>query len=111
MRVPIHLRVAGSFVVVAALSLAIGGALDERRVAGEVRGEIEKRVTQEAKVLAQELTAHPIAEPDADGWADARGGAIAARVTLIADDGRVLGDSELTIDQVRAVENHGSRPE
>ena len=111
MRIPIHLRVAGSYVVVAALSLLIGGWLVERRVAGEIRAEIEARVTQEARLLAEDLAAHPIAEADGDPWADAHGKTIAARVTLIAGDGRVLGDSELSPEQVRAIENHGSRPE
>src|SRR5262245_8943455 len=111
MRVPIHLRVAGSFVVVAAVSLAIGGALVERRVADEVRAEITQRVTQEAQLLGAELSAHPLPDVEGDVWADKRGAAIGARVTLIADDGRVLGDSELTLEQVRTIENHGSRPE
>src|SRR6516162_9740236 len=108
MRVPIHLRVAGSFVVVAALSLAIGGALVERRVADEIRGDIALRVTQEAKLLGQELAEHPVADGDGDTWADRRGAAIGSRVTLIAEDGRVLGDSELSPEQVRAIENHGN---
>src|SRR5580692_5976902 len=33
------------------------------------------------------------------------------RVTLIAPDGRVLGDSDLTPEGVAAVENHSGRPE
>jgi two-component system phosphate regulon sensor histidine kinase PhoR len=33
------------------------------------------------------------------------------RFTVIASDGRVLGDSALTAEQVYAVENHGERPE
>jgi two-component system phosphate regulon sensor histidine kinase PhoR len=33
------------------------------------------------------------------------------RVTLIASDGRVLGDSDLTPEGVAAVENHSGRPE
>src|SRR5262245_6714641 len=111
MRVPIHLRLAGSYVVVAAVSLVIGGALVERRVADEIHGEIAQRVGQEARLLAEEPTAHPVGEDKADEWADRRGGAIGARVTLIADDGRVLGDSDLSPQQVRTIENHGGRPE
>jgi two-component system, OmpR family, phosphate regulon sensor histidine kinase PhoR len=34
-----------------------------------------------------------------------------SRVTVIAADGRVLGDSEVAIDDLPRVENHGSRPE
>ena len=46
-----------------------------------------------------------------DAVADRLGQATETRVTIIAKDGRVLGDSKLTIPQVRAVENHGRRPE
>jgi two-component system phosphate regulon sensor histidine kinase PhoR len=34
-----------------------------------------------------------------------------ARVTLVAADGTVLGDSEVAPDNLAAVENHGTRPE
>jgi two-component system, OmpR family, phosphate regulon sensor histidine kinase PhoR len=33
------------------------------------------------------------------------------RITLIAADGEVLGDSDVPIDRLSSVENHGSRPE
>lgn len=39
------------------------------------------------------------------------GSAIKARVTLIAPDGRVLGDSDVRGDQVASLENHSNRPE
>jgi len=35
----------------------------------------------------------------------------ASRVTVIATDGRVLGDSEVAVDDLPRVENHGARPE
>ena len=34
-----------------------------------------------------------------------------SRITVIAADGRVLGDSEVTVDDLPRVENHGTRPE
>ena len=46
-----------------------------------------------------------------DPLADRLGQAASARVTVIAQDGTVLGDSALTIEQVRQLDNHGSRPE
>jgi two-component system, OmpR family, phosphate regulon sensor histidine kinase PhoR len=39
------------------------------------------------------------------------GGALGVRVTLIDKTGKVLGDSELTPEDVAIVENHGDRPE
>ncbi len=35
----------------------------------------------------------------------------ASRITVIAADGRVLGDSEVAVDELPRVENHGTRPE
>src|SRR3954454_23833259 len=37
--------------------------------------------------------------------------ALGIRVTLVAADGKVLGDSDLTPEGVAAVENHAGRPE
>jgi two-component system phosphate regulon sensor histidine kinase PhoR len=46
-----------------------------------------------------------------DDLADRMGDATQMRVTVIDESGRVLGDSELSVEQVRSVENHGDRPE
>jgi len=70
-------------------------------------------------VVRAELVAHRAAafEPvtaDADQWdrlADELGRIAKARVTLIRKDGTVLGDSEVSADAVRHLENHAGRPE
>jgi two-component system phosphate regulon sensor histidine kinase PhoR len=46
-----------------------------------------------------------------DRIADLTGAALAARVTIIREDGIVIGDSDLTPRQIRNVENHKARPE
>jgi two-component system, OmpR family, phosphate regulon sensor histidine kinase PhoR len=46
-----------------------------------------------------------------DRLADMMGKACSARVTVILENGRVVGDSELTREEVRAIENHGDRAE
>ncbi len=46
-----------------------------------------------------------------DELADRLGVVAAARTTLIAADGRVIGDSDVPLDHLAAVENHGDRPE
>ncbi len=48
---------------------------------------------------------------DADGLADDMGKVLGLRVTIIARDGKVLGDSELNAERLRTVENHADRPE
>lgn len=73
----------------------------------------------EMELLAQARTARELVEVAegvlsdelADDLADRLGGATAARITIIRDDGVVLGDSDLTLAQVRRVENHRQRPE
>ena len=49
--------------------------------------------------------------PELDEEADRIGQLIGGRVTFIAADGRVVGDSFETVDAVAAMENHGQRPE
>ena len=46
-----------------------------------------------------------------DTEADWIGALIAARVTLIAEDGVVLGDSAEPFEALAAMENHAARPE
>jgi len=48
---------------------------------------------------------------EADEEADRLGDLLGARVTFIAADGRVVGDSAETLDGVAAMENHRDRPE
>jgi len=111
MRIALHLRLAATYVAVSALALGIGGGLVEHRVADQVRDQIAQRLRQQARFLASELEHSAPDAADADAWADARGALAGARVTLIAEDGRVLGDSSLSPQEVRAIENHGTRPE
>ncbi len=46
-----------------------------------------------------------------DGFADRIAGDLGVRVTIVASDGVVWGDSQLTVDQLAEVENHRYRPE
>jgi two-component system phosphate regulon sensor histidine kinase PhoR len=46
-----------------------------------------------------------------DALADTLGAASRARVTFIRKDGKVIGDTDVPLDRLDAVENHGHRPE
>lgn len=50
-------------------------------------------------------------EVDADKIADLAGAAFSDRVTIIRPDGKVVGDSNLTKEQLRHLENHADRKE
>jgi len=96
----------GSLVIVSVLVVAViaiaGGRL-RARLASEQRDEL----LRDARVIATQW--RPGA--DADALADTTGRALGYRVTLIGADGAVLGDSEFDRAELRALENHGSRPE
>ncbi|MEO7822985.1 MAG: ATP-binding protein [Gemmatimonadaceae bacterium] len=71
-------------------------------------------IEQTSDGLAREarLVAVQWARPSAsDSLADLAGAALGHRVTLIATDGTVLGDSEFDGDALRALDNHADRPE
>jgi two-component system phosphate regulon sensor histidine kinase PhoR len=99
-----------------ALALAVAGALFATAMQTRLDERIENTLVAEAR-LASELLgrtgALPAGDPipELDAEADRMGERLDARVTLIAADGRVLGDSSESVDGVRQMENHASRPE
>ena len=66
----------------------------------------------EARLAAETLSHRQAATPiELDAEADSIGRLVSARVTFIAADGTVVGDSELTAEELRTLENHAGRPE
>src|SRR6185503_9719759 len=95
-------------------SLAVGVAtwLVESALRTYLRQEIERTLVAEARLTAALLSHRaPLSDADADAEADDIGKRIGARVTFIAADGRVLGDSEVDTAAVPLVENHSTREE
>ena len=93
-------------------TVAAATALASWAVRRDVTTRLERALVSEAQ-LAASLLAHHTDVPDQalDDEADDIGRRIAARVTLIAADGRVVGDSERDGTALAAMENHGARPE
>src|SRR5438067_8197851 len=75
-----------------------------------IESQIEERLTQETVVGGAYLALAP-EDSNPQELAGTLGKMLELRVTIIAHDGRVLGDSDLNPDEVLAVENHRSRPE
>jgi len=98
-------------VAATAVSLLVASLLLSWQERRRLRAEIEHRLTQEARAIAGLLppTAADIAALDAE--ADRVGRLVASRVTFIAEDGRVVGDSAESADDLASLDNHGSRPE
>ncbi len=63
------------------------------------------------KALLENIAADPREIELADRLADSLGEATESRITLILEDGTVLGDSELAPREVAEVESHAGRPE
>jgi len=88
-----------------------GGFLEHQR-----RNAIEQQIEQELShyaASARELMVESkaITARQFDQLADRLGRATTSRITIIALDGRVLGDSKLTPNELQLLENHGQRPE
>jgi two-component system, OmpR family, phosphate regulon sensor histidine kinase PhoR len=77
-----------------------------------VNARIERGLITEAQLTAELLSRQQPSAPDQlDAEADALGRMGSSRVTFIASDGRVTGDSEVAFSQLASLENHGRRPE
>jgi two-component system phosphate regulon sensor histidine kinase PhoR len=79
-----------------------------------VVGALEDQLRKDAALLAALVPAGAVAAGDAarlDAWADAMGGELEHRVTVIAADGRVLGDSRVAAADLPRVESHAARTE
>src|SRR5690349_16335232 len=73
---------------------------------------IADRMTDEARLIADLISAAPGLERSAlDAEADRLGQHSSSRVTFIAEDGTVVGDSTQTPEQLATLENHATRPE
>jgi len=107
--------------VSAVIALVVAGALFARTTSRRTDEQIQQTLTAEARLAAELLsrdspaasaareTPQLIAEFDPE--ADRIGQLLDARVTFIARDGRVLGDSAESPAAVATMENHASRPE
>jgi two-component system phosphate regulon sensor histidine kinase PhoR len=101
-----------SAVVAATVSLLAMAVLLSMQVRQRQRVLIAGRLTDEAHLIADLLMAAPgLDRSSLDREADRLGQYSASRVTLIAEDGTVVGDSTQAEEQLRTLENHATRPE
>ena len=103
----------------ALLALLVAGSLFAISMRRQTDARIEQTLVAQARLAAELLSrAAPSAATspealmaDLDQEADRLGSRLDARVTLIAPDGRVLGDSAEPLENLPTLENHATRPE
>jgi len=97
----------------AALSLVVVAAVAALQGRSRERSLIQTRLTTDATLIANLLaqTDRFTTPAQLDGEADRLATTLGGRVTLIAADGSVVGDSEQTLAELSQLDNHGGRPE
>ena len=98
---------------VAAAALAMATLIIAWELRRDERGAIERRLTDQARLIAELLAQTPtlVADQPLDEEADRLAAFIDGRVTLIGGNGTVLGDSTLDGPELAALDNHLDRPE
>ena len=97
---------------VAAAALALATIIIARELRSEERALVEQRLREQTLLLTELLSQHAaVTGAGLDDEADRLSQLIDARVTLIAPDGRVVGDSTADGEALAALENHRDRPE
>jgi two-component system phosphate regulon sensor histidine kinase PhoR len=95
----------------ATVSLLVAALLLSWQVHSRQRAAIEQRLADEARVIADLIESASTDPAVLDAEADRIGRFIDSRVTLIAEDGRVIADSTQTLEELASLENHAGRPE
>ncbi|HLG59646.1 MAG TPA: ATP-binding protein [Vicinamibacterales bacterium] len=112
MRASFRTKVFVGSVVAAAISLVALAGLVSWQVGKQQRSAIEKRLIDDSRLIADLLSqATGIEGSDLDREADRLGQLVSGRITFVAEDGRVLGDSTQTVEALTTLDNHLTRPE
>lgn len=96
-----------SLAVLLAVGLPIGLVL-EHQLSSWLDERVTRELTHHARLASEAVR---IGGFDLDELADRLGGSTESRITIIAPDGRVVGDSEVERDALAGLDNHGGRPE
>ena len=112
MRTSFRTKVFVASVVAAAVSLVALAALLSWQVRSQQRSALEQRLADEARLIAELLSQAPAIDGRAlDAEADRLGQLVSTRITFVAEDGRVVGDSTQPAEALASLENHAARPE
>ncbi len=113
MKIKLHWKITLAFCSIAVIALLAGYFYLTANLKVYLETNLKNNL-QHQLVLGKDLVEAKIAIQNfssPDTIADEMGKALDLRVTIIANDGQVIGDSDLNADEIRKVENHSDRPE
>jgi two-component system phosphate regulon sensor histidine kinase PhoR len=96
------------------LTMLVAGLYLGRALEGFAIEALESRLATAARLLVEEarpLLGEGVTPDQVRAFATRTARPTEARVSLIAADGRVLGDSDVPVEELHRVENHAGRPE
>jgi two-component system phosphate regulon sensor histidine kinase PhoR len=107
-------RLALAGTITAAAALIIVWFVQGRALNADTRAETRERLRAEARILAEAVSL-PWSEKGPGSWVDdlvdRAGHSTRTRLTVISLDGAVVGDTTASGEALRAINNHGGRPE
>jgi len=110
----IQLKIMAALAMLVAVVVTTSGVLAERGLRSRITADLEDQLARRAALVRQQVQGIPF-EPASrerlDDLAESTSHASEARVTLIAADGAVLGDSDIPVDELERTPNHAERPE
>ncbi|MEW5721779.1 MAG: ATP-binding protein [Thermodesulfobacteriota bacterium] len=104
----------GAAVLVVLLTLAFTAIFLQRSLREQSITQVRETLFQELAVLKEivrDRWAPGRSPAESDHLADDLGARLNLRVTLVAPDGTVVGDSDVPLDRLGLLENHAGRPE
>ncbi|HXH24851.1 MAG TPA: ATP-binding protein [Vicinamibacterales bacterium] len=104
-------KVFAGAVAAAAASLLVAGLLLSWQMRRQQRPELERRLVEEARLIAELLSATAVDAGRLDAEADRLARYSGSRITFVSADGRVVGDSTLTVEELGRLDDHRTRPE
>ena len=109
LRTRLFLAAFGIAVVSLLIAAALGSTSVQRQLLDRIESELVAQTRLVAELVALQASNLPVSQLDTQ--ADSLGAQLGARVTLVAPDGRVVADSAEDGPGLRALDNHGQRPE
>ena len=110
----LHWKIALGALLVSAAALAAGALYVEpalkRRFTAQIFESLGDRITLVGNLLA-ERSGKELEQGSLEPWLVSLAAGARTRLTIVASDGRVLGDSWVQGEKLAHIENHASRPE